>query len=150
MNAFKPVPPPVAQSLARIRPGAPIAQAHGVVVPVCEAEPHQQPARRLGAQRIDQLFSQQAHRRGAENDDALFVEANDAFIRPKIEQLGELHAAVVHPPTIPRTGGAHRHADQSRRQRQAQSDSAFTAASCDCEAGRPTLQRNANSAARSP
>ena len=76
----------------------PIAQAHRIVIPVRKAKPHEQAAGRVRPQRVDQLLSQQSHRGRAEDDDALLVEPNDAFIRPKIEQFGELQTVIVHCP----------------------------------------------------
>ena len=44
------------------------------------------------AERVDELLAQQAHRRRAQDDDALLVQPDDALIRPEIEQLGEVEA----------------------------------------------------------
>jgi len=88
------------QPLDRIGPCALIPQADGVVVTVRKTEPHEQSAGRLGTERVDELFPQQTHGDGAQNDDSLLVESNDAFVRSEIEQLGELQTTVIHPSTI--------------------------------------------------
>ena len=59
-----------------------------IAVGVTEAQ--HQPARDVAAERVDQLLLHEAHRGGAQDDDALIVEADDAEIRPEIEQLGQL------------------------------------------------------------
>ena len=84
------------QTIQRIGPCRPIAQTDCVVVPIREAESHQEAAGRLSSQRINQLLSQQAHGGRTKDDDALLMQPNDAFIRPKIEELGELQPAIVH------------------------------------------------------
>ena len=93
------------QSVEWIGPVGTIAEADGVVVAVRKAKPHEQPARGIGSQRVDQLLSQQAHRGRTEDDHPLLVEPNDTFIRPEVEQFHELQATVVHRSTIqpPRT-----------------------------------------------
>ena len=97
------------QPVEWIGPRGPIAQADRVVIAVGKTKPHEQAARGFGPQRVDQLLSQQAHRGRAEDDDALLVEPNDAFIRPKIEQFGELQTTIVHRSTIlRRTDGVQR------------------------------------------
>jgi hypothetical protein len=88
------------QTVDWIGPRSAIAEADRVVVSVGETEPHQEPAGRLGTERVDQLLSQQAHRGGAEDDHPLLVKPDHAFIRPKVEQLGELQSAIVHLSTI--------------------------------------------------
>ena len=65
------------------------------MVPVCEPEPKQDAPRRLQPERVDELLSHQAHRGRAQDDDSLLVQANDALIRPKIEQFGEVQIVAV-------------------------------------------------------
>ena len=60
------------------------------MVSVGVAKPQEQAPRRLESQRVDEFLAQQAHGRGAEQDDALLVQADDALIRPKIEQLRQM------------------------------------------------------------
>ena len=92
------------QSVEWIGPVGTIAKADGVVVAVGKAKPHEKAARGFGPERVDQLFSQQAHRGRAEDDHPLLVEPNDTFIRPKVEQFDELQATVIHRSTIQPTG----------------------------------------------
>ena len=78
--------------------GSPIRalpQIDGVVVTVREPEPHQEAPSRLEPERVDQFLSHQAHRGGAEDDDALLVEPDDALVGPEIEQFGELQIVAV-------------------------------------------------------
>jgi hypothetical protein len=70
------------------------------VVPVRKSEPQEQAARRSGAERIDQLFPEQAHRRGAQDHDTLIVEADDALIWAEIEQLREVQLFRISHPAI--------------------------------------------------
>ena len=79
-----------AQALERARPLRSVAQTHRIVVPVRVAKPQEQAPGRLEPQRIDELLAQQAHRRGAENDDPLLVQADDALIRTKVEDLAKM------------------------------------------------------------
>ena len=78
------------QPVERSRPVRAVAQADGVVIPVGVAEPQQQAPRRLESQRVDELLAQQAHRRRAEDDDALLVQPDDALIGPKVQELGQI------------------------------------------------------------
>ena len=39
---------------------------------------------------VDQLFSQQSHRRRAQDHHALLMEPDNALVRTKVEQFGEL------------------------------------------------------------
>jgi hypothetical protein len=66
------------------------AQAHGVVIAIGESETKHQPTSRLDAECVDQLFSQQSHRRRAQDHDALVIEPDNALVRAKVEQFGEL------------------------------------------------------------
>jgi len=70
-------------------------QIDRVVVSVCEPEPKQDAPGRLQPERVDELLSHEAHRRRAEDDDSLLVQSNDALIRPKIKQLGEVQLVAV-------------------------------------------------------
>ena len=74
----------------RIHPSGSVAQADSVVIPVRKAEPEHKTPRGLDAQCVNQLFAQQPHGRGTENDDALLVQPDDALIRTEIEHLGEI------------------------------------------------------------
>ena len=78
------------QPFERIRPLRPVAQAHGVVVPVGVAKPQEQAPRRFEPERVDELLAQQAHGRRAQDDDALLVQPDDALVRPKIEELRQM------------------------------------------------------------
>jgi hypothetical protein len=70
------------------------------VVTIREPKPHEQTACRLRTERVDQLLSQETHRRRAEDDDALLVEPDDALVGPEVQELGELQATVIHLFTI--------------------------------------------------
>jgi hypothetical protein len=85
----------LAQPVDGIRPLGPLAHVDGVVVTVGVAEPQHEPARDIATQRVDQLLLDKAQRRGAQDDDTLIVEADDAEVRPEIEQLGQLQAVDV-------------------------------------------------------
>ena len=67
-----------------------VAQAHGVVIAIGESEAEHQATSRLDAECVDKLFSQQPHRRRAQDHDALLMEPDNALVRPKVEQFGEL------------------------------------------------------------
>ena len=84
-----------AETLDGTRPVRTRPQVDGIVVSVREPESKQDAPGCLHAKRVDELFSHEAHRRGAEDDDALLVQSNDALIRPKIEQFGEVQLLVV-------------------------------------------------------
>ena len=79
-----------AKAVDRTAPIRARPQIDGVVVSVGEPEPKQDAAGRLQPERVDELLSHEAHRGRAEDDDALLVQPNDALIRPKIEQFGEV------------------------------------------------------------
>jgi hypothetical protein len=64
-----------------------VAKADGIVVSVCEPEPEEDASRRLNARRVDQLLAEKPHDRLAENDDALFVKADDSLIRTEFEEF---------------------------------------------------------------
>jgi hypothetical protein len=85
-----------AKALQRIRPPAALAHVHRVVIAVRVTEAQQQTARDVTSQRVDQFFLEQAHRRGAQDDDALVVQADHTQIRPEVQQLAELEAIDVH------------------------------------------------------
>jgi len=70
-------------------------QIDRVVVSVCEPEPKQDAPGRRQPERVDELLSHEAHRRRAEDDHSLLVQSNDALIRPKIKQLGEVQLVAV-------------------------------------------------------
>ena len=78
------------QPFERIRPLRPVAQAHGVVVAIGVAKPQEQAPAVSKPERVDELLPQQPHGGGAEKDDALLVQTDDALIRPKIEELREM------------------------------------------------------------
>ena len=82
-----------AEAVHRAAPVRACPQIDGVVISVCEPEPKQDAARGLQPERVDELLSHEAHRGRAEDDDALLVQPNDALIRPKIEQFGEVQIA---------------------------------------------------------
>ncbi len=48
------------------------------------------PRRGLEPERVDELLSHQADRGRTEDDNALFVQTNDALIGAALEQLGEV------------------------------------------------------------
>ena len=98
------------QSVDWTGPCGAIAQADRVVIPVRETKPHEEAASGVRPQRVDQLLSQQAHRGRTEDDHSLLVEPNDAFIGPKVEELGQLQTSIVHLLTISR----HTHAANGR------------------------------------
>ena len=67
-----------------------VAQTDGVVIPVDIAKPQEQPPCSFKVERIDELLAQQAHRRRAQKDHALFVQPDDSLIGPEIKDLGEM------------------------------------------------------------
>ena len=78
------------EAVDRAAPIRACAQIDGVVVAVGEAEPKQDAPRGLQSERVDELLAHQAHRGRAQDDDSLLVQADDALIRPEIEQFGEV------------------------------------------------------------
>ena len=76
-------------------PARPLAHVDGVVIAVRVAEAQHQPARHIAAKGVDQLLLHEAHRRGAQDDDPLIVEADDAEVGPEVEQFGELEVSNV-------------------------------------------------------
>ena len=66
------------------------AQAHGVVIAIGESETQHQATSRLDAECVDQLLSHQSHRRRAQDHHALVMEPDNALVRAKVEQFGEL------------------------------------------------------------
>ena len=66
------------------------AQADRVVIAIGESETQHQATSGLDAERVNQFFSHQPHRRRAQNHHALVMEPDDALVRPKVEQFGEL------------------------------------------------------------
>ena len=85
------------QPFDRIGPFGAVAQAHGVVIPIRITKSEKQPACRLEAQRVNELLAEQAHRSGAEDHDALFVQTNDPLIWPKIQQFRQIQVLEIHP-----------------------------------------------------
>jgi len=83
------------QSFYGVRPLGPLSHVDSVVVAVGVAEPQHNPARNITAERVDQLLLHEPHRRGAQDDDTLIVQADDAEIRPEVEQFGELEVSDV-------------------------------------------------------
>ena len=81
-----------AEALRRAGPVRARPQVDRVVVAIREPESKQDAARGLDAERVDELLAHQPHRRGAEDHDALLVQADDALIRAKIEQFREMQA----------------------------------------------------------
>jgi hypothetical protein len=76
-----------ANRLDKIAPVGSLPQIHGVVIAVGEPESNRHASGRLESERIDQFLAQEPHRRGAEDDDALVVQADDPLIRTKVEHL---------------------------------------------------------------
>ena len=82
-----------------------IPQADGIVIAVRKSKSHQEPARRVDAERVDQFLAQEAHGRRAENDHALLVQTDDALVGAKVEQFGQLQIVDAHASTILRRHG---------------------------------------------
>ena len=80
---------------ARIRPLRSLAHVDSVVIAVGVAEAQHESARHIATERVDQLLLDEAHGRGAQDDDTLFVEADDAKVGPEVEQFGQLQAVGV-------------------------------------------------------
>ena len=75
------------------------------MIAVGESETKHQATSRLDAECVDQLFSQQPHRRRAQDHHPLFMKPNNPFVRAKVEKFGELKR-FGHVFTIPwRTAG---------------------------------------------
>jgi hypothetical protein len=81
------------EPLDRIAPSEPVPQADGIVIAIGIAEPQQQPACAVGAERHDEFLAQQPERRSAEDDHALLVQADHSFFRAEFEDFGELKRA---------------------------------------------------------
>ena len=64
------------------------------MVSVGEPEPNRYPSGCLEAQRVDQLFAKESHRRRADDDDTLIVQPDNPLIRTKIEQFCEVQVFV--------------------------------------------------------
>ena len=95
-DSFKPVKHGTCpEAFQRVCPFRAFAQAHGIVVPVCVSKPQHQASRRLESQRVDEFLAQETHRSGAQNDDALLMEADDPLIRAEIEQRGEVEVLEI-------------------------------------------------------
>ena len=114
-----------AQAVGGRRPGRTLAQVHRVVVAVGEPEAQQQAPRHVDAERVDQLLAQQAHRRRAQDHDALVVQPDHPEIGAEVEQLGQLHPiegdGAAHGPDGNRARGRsrprqHRQSQPPRRQ----------------------------------
>jgi len=67
-----------------------IAQAHRIVVPICVAKAQKQTPGGLEPEGVDDFLPHQAHRGRAQEDDTLFMQANDPLIRLKIQELSEM------------------------------------------------------------
>jgi hypothetical protein len=78
-----------------VRPRRPFAQVHGIVVSIGKPEANRQPPGCLEAQRIDQLFAKESHRRRTQNDDTLIVKPDNSLIRTEIEQFREVQVVVI-------------------------------------------------------
>jgi len=72
-----------------VGPAELVLEVDCVVVAVGEAEPQQDAARGFDAQRLDEFLPQQAHRGGAQDDDPLLAEPDQALARAEIEDLVE-------------------------------------------------------------
>ena len=83
-------------TVKRVGPLRPVAQADGVVISIRKPEPQHQTTCDLGPQCVDQLLSHQPHRGGAEDNDALFVQADEALLRSKIQQLAQMGVFKIH------------------------------------------------------
>jgi hypothetical protein len=79
-----------AEPLDGIAPLEALAQIDGVVVPVRIPEPDEEAPRQVPPEGVDQLLAQQSHCRRAEDDDALFVQTDDAEVRTEVEQFRQL------------------------------------------------------------
>jgi hypothetical protein len=77
------------------RPLRPLAQVHRIVISVGEPESNRDPSGSLKAQRIDQLFAEEAHGRRAQNDDSLLVQSDNPLIGPKVEQFCEVQVPAL-------------------------------------------------------
>jgi len=62
-------------------------QIDGVVVAATESEPDEQPASHLDADRRNEFAPQHTEGRGADQEDALFVEPDYALIGPELEKV---------------------------------------------------------------
>ena len=82
------------EAVHRVGPLRSFPQVHRIVVSVGEPEPNRYPSGCLEAQRVDQLFAKQSHRRRADNDDTLIVQPDNSLIRPKIEEFCEVQVFV--------------------------------------------------------
>jgi hypothetical protein len=82
-------------SLYWIAPVGSLAEIYSIVIPICKPEPNRQASGRLESQGVDQLLPQKTHRSGAKNDDALLMQANDAFIWPEVEQFCEVQVLAI-------------------------------------------------------
>lgn len=75
------------KSFDRAGPVRAVAQTHGVVIAIGKSESEEQATGGVGSERVDEFLAQQPHRRGAQDDDALFVEPDDALVGAEIEEL---------------------------------------------------------------
>jgi hypothetical protein len=85
----------LAQPVDGVRPLGTLTHVDGVVIAVGVAEPQHHAARNIAAERVDQLLLHEAHRRGTQDDHTLIVQADDAEIRPEVQQFGELEMSDV-------------------------------------------------------
>jgi hypothetical protein len=95
-DAYKPVKHRACSyAVGHALPFGPVAQADSVMVPVRVPEPKHQAPGRFRPQRINELLAQQAHRRRAQDDDSLLVQADNTEIRPKIKQFGGIEVLEI-------------------------------------------------------
>lgn len=83
-----------AEPVDGVRPLRPLAKADGVVITVRVSEPQHDPARNLGADRVDEFLADETHGRRAQDHDALFVQPDDAQIGSEIQHLSNLELLV--------------------------------------------------------
>jgi hypothetical protein len=96
-DAFEPVKDDAsADPFERTRPLGPVAQTHGIVVPVRVPKPQHQASRRVEPQGVNELLTQQTPGCRAQDDDALFMQPDNALIWTEIENLGEVEMLQIH------------------------------------------------------
>jgi hypothetical protein len=83
------------KSIHRVGPLRPFPQVHRIVISVGEPEANRYPSGGLEAQRVDQLFAKESHRRRTQDDDPLIVQADNPLIRTEIEQFCEVQVLVI-------------------------------------------------------
>ena len=82
------------ESVHWVGPRRSFPEVDRIVVSVGEPEPYRDSSGCFEAQRVDQLFAKEPHRRRAEDDDTLIVEPENPLIRTKIEQFCEVQVFV--------------------------------------------------------